>query len=621
MFFNTPTRWAWFSGILLTVIGLLAWQCQPLIPPIPTSAPPSETAETWPGYWQNTGFGEQETVFHWDPEVRVYINAPPPQVFRTNRKTSLILYALPNGNTIEQTAGKQQEPGDDWHYQIQHIAAQTRFLRAIDSTRNYIVAYLETRQLSWPAWKRAHSDYQTRIPDLVEAVTQRVEVMVDAIVLNGHSGGGAFVNGFIEAYDSIPNEIERIAFLDSNYGYSIEIGEKLRIWFQHSPAHHLLVLAYNDSIALYQGKPFVSPTGGTWWRTRKMVHDWSENLRLTRSEDSAFVRYSGGNGRAQFILKKNPHRQILHTIQVERNGFIHSMLSGTNRDEHDYVYYGEPVYSNWIGGKLPSFRNMHFPHRIHDLPGGKEILLQMEKLSFDQREQLTWEQFVSGNFPTYLRNGVGIDTTLFDADSLPHLVRFQVLPDYWSVGNDTDFCRIPMSPGQAQRIADSLGAILPTRKMVDMIYEQSRIKLIPLPFWPSGDRNERPRTWWLHNAAVEDQFFAAQGKRDQLVAGCKKDVVLSNLIADPRRGNHVVIYGWHKPGGKPIQPQSNVHVYRYMDYSHGIRFVNRQVFVDGYPYDILEILQHPTLYRLLSDEAQLLTIAGYGTDTHTNSTK
>lgn len=601
--------------------GLGLWQCQSTAQYLREIDLPRREVQTWPGFWQGNGFGEQETVFQWDPDVRVYINAPSLRAIRSNRKTILVLYALPNGNTIEQTAGKVKEPGDDWHYHIQHIAAQTRFLRVTDTTRNYVVAYLETRQLSWPAWKKTYPDHLTLIPELVDAVSRRVGSAVDAIVLNGHSGGGAFVNGFITAHDTIPKEVQRIAFLDSNYGYSTEIGDALREWLLRSPKHHLLVLAYNDSVALYQGKPFVSPTGGTWWRTKKMVRDLATEFQLIRAEDSAFIRYSGIGGRAQFILKKNPRRDILHTIQVERNGFIHSMLSGTVMDEQDYVYYGKPAYTNWIHGKSPSFRRMRFPIRRHDVPGGSQVLRRMEKMPFAERESLTWEQFSAGNFPSFLRTGVEIDTLLLDTDSLAHRVRFQVLPDYWAVGNDTDFCRIPMSPGLAQRIADSLGAVLPTRKIVDMIYEQAAVKLIPLPFWPNGDRNERPRTWWLHNAAVEDQFFAAQGIRGQLVAGCKKDVVLSNLIADPKRPDHVVIYGWHRPDGEPIQPRSNIHVDWYMDYSHGIRFVNRHVFVDGYPYDIMKILRHPVLYRLFSDEAQPSTVTGYPTIAQDRSAK
>ena len=70
------------------------------------------------------------------------------------------------------------------------------------------------------------------------------------------------------------------------------------------------------------------------------------------------------------------------------------------------------------------------------------------------------------------------------------------------------------------------------------------------------------------------------------------------------------------PDGEPIQPQTNIHVNWYMDYSHGVRFVNRQIFVDGYPRDILEILRDPVLFCLLDDEPEPLKVTGYGPATH-----
>src|ERR1051325_8207299 len=59
-----------------------------------------------------------------------------------NKKSILVLYALPNGNTTGQTMGKKLEPNDDWHFDIQHIKAQTAFLRD-KLNENIIVAYLE----------------------------------------------------------------------------------------------------------------------------------------------------------------------------------------------------------------------------------------------------------------------------------------------------------------------------------------------------------------------------------------------------------------------------------------------------------------------------------------------
>jgi hypothetical protein len=45
---------------------------------------------------------------------------------------------------------------------------------------------------------------------------------------------------------------------------------------------------------------------------------------------------------------ENPERKILHTVQVERNGFIHAMLSGTAAEGKGYDYFGERVFTNWI---------------------------------------------------------------------------------------------------------------------------------------------------------------------------------------------------------------------------------------------------------------------------------
>jgi hypothetical protein len=33
---------------------------------------------------------------------------------------------------------------------------------------------------------------------------------------------------------------------------------------------------------------------------------------------------------------------------VERNGFIHAMLSGTTNAEKGYEYFGERAYQEWI---------------------------------------------------------------------------------------------------------------------------------------------------------------------------------------------------------------------------------------------------------------------------------
>ncbi|MDO4971802.1 MAG: hypothetical protein Q4E41_06890 [Bacteroidales bacterium] len=74
------------------------------------------------------------------------------------------------------------------------------------------------------------------------------------------------------------------------------------------------------------------------------------------------------------------------------------------------------------------------------------------------------------------------------------------------------------------------------------------------------------------------------------------------------------IYGWHHPDGRPQQPIFIRHGNFYVDYSHGVRLVSRVCTVDGKPMDIRTILESPTLYRLLSDEARPIIPATYAGD-------
>ena len=53
----------------------------------------------------------------------------------------IILYALPNGNSTAQTMGRKLAPGDDWHFDIQHIKAQTAYIRTELPEKNIAVVY------------------------------------------------------------------------------------------------------------------------------------------------------------------------------------------------------------------------------------------------------------------------------------------------------------------------------------------------------------------------------------------------------------------------------------------------------------------------------------------------
>lgn len=295
-------------------------------------------------------FGERIFNLYFEPEISVHINAPSKEMFDSTKKTLLVLYALPNGNSIEWTIGKKLKPGDEWHYDIQHIAAQTRFLRENYPGANIIVAYLVTEGKSWPKWIRETRNSRFVIRSLVDSLATMFKSFDTKIVLSGHSGGGSFIFAYMDSIEKIPSFIERVAFLDSNYGYedSLKHTEKLIEWLCASSEHYLSVIAYDDRVVKINGKNIVSPTGGTYVRSKIMKDRLEKYFELADESDSIFTRYTALNGRIQFHLKENPNAEIFHTVLVERNGFIQSILSGTDYEGKNYKFWGERCYEKWI---------------------------------------------------------------------------------------------------------------------------------------------------------------------------------------------------------------------------------------------------------------------------------
>lgn len=338
--------------------GLLSDEGGITNPRYPTNALPADAAKINPPTHRSSApangefkptehFGERNATFPYVPEVMVHINAPATTDFAPDKPVLLMLYALPNGNTTGQTIGHTLKPGDDWHFDIQHIGAQTRFLRELITNRTVVVAYLEAGMKSWPAWRKQHGDVV--IPEIVGHVKKFFPANQVEVVLTGHSGGGSFTFGYLNAVEQIPDDVVRIAFLDSNYAYNATNHlAKLTHWLKASPTHHLCVLAYDDATALLDGKSFVSAEGGTWGRSHAMFRDLGAQFPFTRQTNAGLETWLALDGRMQFWLKDNPDRKILHTVQVERNGFIHAMLTGTPLEGRGYEYFGARAYAKWI---------------------------------------------------------------------------------------------------------------------------------------------------------------------------------------------------------------------------------------------------------------------------------
>jgi hypothetical protein len=568
-------------------------------------------AQVLSGFRSSGLFDEQQLYLENSPPgTRILINAPMAGFEKENR-VLLLFYALPNGNTIEQTFGKNLKEGDDWHFNIQHIGAQTRFLRQKIKDRTVVVVYLQAMKRSWSFWVANTPDSLNTLRTIVDDVKAKFAQWNPEVVLNSHSGGGRFIFSYIDAVEKIPVDLVRIAFLDSNYGYEDTIsGPKLSAWLKSGKNKYLCTLAYNDGVVIYNGRQLVSPTGGTWYRSKMMVNYLSDSFRFRKKDQDTIIWYTALNRRIEIIFRNNPDSLIYHTTQVELNGFIHSMVSGTKDEKKGYTYFGRRAYSSFISDSvIIPIRSMNIPVRKPDQESGSVFMKRIADLPRSEREEEIYKAISSGNIPGFLRNTKTIKGEFADSSGITHKVIYEVMPDYLAVGSDSDFCRIPMNPHSAQKLASLFGASLITSKMSDHIYLMADLKLAPFNYVPVGNANELVSKFMDHNTQIEKQLEQVGGKHGQLVAGIKKDVILSKVIAG--KPDRVVIYGWHKLDGKPIQPVYSGHVDWYVDYSHGIRLINNQVLIDGKAVLISDILKDPVLFKIFSDEDRPMEQAIY----------
>jgi hypothetical protein len=540
-----------------------------------------------PGFRKSPWFGEWVHEEWVERGVRVLANAPAD--FDPDRPTRLVVYAAPNGNTIEQTLGCGPAAGLDWHFDIQHVAAQVRRLREVSPRENVVLVCAEAQGLSWPAWRRSYPDGPAAVRKVVETLRGWVSGKSVRVTLAGHSGGGSFLFAFLDASETVPDEIDGFVFLDANYAYSDaeKHGDKLLAWLNADRTRRLVVIAYDDRNVMLNGKPVVGPTGGTFRATERIRDRFGKDFPLVESKTGPFVTSSGLDGRAVFHVHPNPDNKILHTALVgEMNGLLQGLTEGDPKPAWG-TFGGPRAYLKWVQ-PAPGI-----PARPADAPGGAAFMKQLASLLPAEREEAIAREFCRGNVPDFLRSFHKLTVR-----TEKHVVTFEVMPDYLAVGTDTDFVRVPMTPMTAARIADAYGCSLPTRKIVDDVYRQATVKLEPRPM---TEARESVTTFTEHNTIIEKQ--RAGKPLGELVAGIKKDVVITSRLAE--KPNRVAIYGWHKPDGSPIQPLAIVHRDTYVDYSHGVRLIKRTVEVDGKPRDVRHVLYDPELCGPLSDEGPI----------------
>jgi type IX secretion system substrate protein len=243
------------------------------------------------------------------------------------------------------------------------------------------------------------------------------------------------------------------------------------------------------------------------------------------------------------------------------------------------------------------------PERAINAIAGSDFVAQVTGLSLEDRERAIVKEILNGNMPSFSRKLKAVTIQQVINDKNYELNFFTVL-DYMAIGSDQDYLYIPMTPSTAQYLAGILDCTLPTKTMVDKIYNNAEIKLSPQPIPPSDKMTTVP-VFKQHTDSIKLQISHLGFSRsaDNLIAGHKKDIIISNKIYSPDRNyERVVIYGWHLSKNNPIQPVYNGHSAIYADYSHGVHLISNTAFLNGDSAQIKDILKDPDLSILLSNE-------------------
>jgi len=234
-----------------------------------------------------------------------------------------------------------------------------------------------------------------------------------------------------------------------------------------------------------------------------------------------------------------------------------------------------------------------------------EFVTSVTGLDRTKREIAALDALLSGHVPSHMRTFVDVTIAFSDVNAVGHTLTINVLPDYLSIGNDADLLRMPLSPLGAQKVCDAWGCVLPTTKLVTIIWNAASTKIVPQPWGPPYDASMMSTSRIVaHNVRVEGTLKKMNvTDRTKLTAGHKKDVVITKkLVTKPKQ---VAIFGWHKADGKPIQPLYLGHENTYLDYSHGIRLISRSCVLDGQADDLTRIMQDSVLFTGVSSEGPM----------------
>ena len=224
---------------------------------------------------------------------------------------------------------------------------------------------------------------------------------------------------------------------------------------------------------------------------------------------------------------------------------------------------------------------------------GSSIFLELDNRLGTLREDQIYSLAAMGCVPTFLRQWLELPVSFGSLSGTIY-----VLPDYFCLGTNEDYLYVPMGALNAERVGALFNARLPTKRLVQLMYNQGR-KQVAQPWGAPYDGSmSHTSRWPKQTFRVRDALNAQAG---ELTEGHFKSIITSKRTMD-NEGKMLGFWGWFDKAGKPIQGDSQAHGAGYCDYSHGAHYIANEMVLDGQLLDVGEVLRHRDYYRVISDE-------------------
>lgn len=195
-----------------------------------------------------------------------------------------------------------------------------------------------------------------------------------------------------------------------------------------------------------------------------------------------------------------------------------------------------------------------------------------------------------------------------------HNATFRVFADALKIGG----VRITVSAYLQQTLADMLGCSLLTAKLMDLIFSQRDLTLLPHTQVPDSTMVS------TKIMVAQSQWIDAQIPSDTrgIIQTLGKSWLIDNLfVTQPATAGKAINYGWHMtsstfqgttwpksvtlPNVYTIQNRGWAHAPQEVDYSQNCILVARDCIVDGLPADLQAVFQNPELAPLANADGVL----------------